>query len=182
MFRASEDKGTCVRAAARYGDRQFEAVYRREAPKLLSYLKPRIWQEEDRHDLVQEAFTRLVASRSSAATSNPGAYLQGIVRHLLAVRARAWAKSAVFDPVIYSAGKDIAGPDTIAEINDMRDSYRLAVESLPPRTKEVYLLHRAEELGYKQIAEQLDISIRTVEWHVAEAIVRIGKSIGISHG
>ncbi|WP_150293678.1 RNA polymerase sigma factor [Sphingobium estronivorans] len=182
MFRASEDKGTCVRASARYGDRQFEIVYRREAPKLLLYLKRRIWQEEDRHDLVQEAFTRLVASRSSAATSNPGAYLQGIVRHLLADRARAWAKAEAFDPVIYSAGKDIAGPDTVAEINDMRESYRLAVESLPPRTKEVYLLHRAEELGYKQIAEQLDISIRTVEWHVAEAIVRIGKSIGITHG
>jgi len=182
MFRAREDEGSCARASARYDDRQFEAVYRREAPKLLSFLKRRIWIEEDRHDLVQEAFTRLVASRSTAASSNPGAYLQGIVRHLLADRVRAWAKAQSFDPVVYSAGKDIAGPDAIAEINDMRERYRRAVESLPPRTKEVYLLHRAEELGYRQIAEQLDISIRTVEWHVAEAIVRIGKSIGNAHG
>jgi RNA polymerase sigma-70 factor (ECF subfamily) len=108
--------------------------------------------------------------------------LQGIVRHLLADRVRAWAKAQSFDPVVYSAGNDIAGPDSVAEINDMQERYRLAVESLPPRTKEVYLLHRAEELGYRQIAEQLDISIRTVEWHVAEALVRIGKSIGYAHG
>jgi RNA polymerase sigma-70 factor (ECF subfamily) len=181
MFRASENGGTCAGASARRDDRQFEAVYRKEAPKLLSFLKPRIWLEEDRYDLVQEAFTRLVASRSSAAASNPGAYLQGIVRHLLADRVRAWAKSRSFDHVVYSAGEDVVGPDAIAEINDMRERYRLAVESLPPRTKEVYLLHRAEELGYRQIAEQLDISIRTVEWHVAEAIVRIGKSIGNAH-
>ncbi|PZU64069.1 sigma-70 family RNA polymerase sigma factor [Sphingobium sp.] len=180
MFRVSENEGP--RASARHDHRQFEAVYRREAPKLLSFLKRRIWIEEDRHDLVQEAFTRLVASRSTAASSNPGAYLQGIVRHLLADRVRTWAKAQSFDPAVYSANKDIAGPDAVAEINDMRKRYRLAVEGLPPRTKEVYLLHLAEELGYRQIAEQLDISIRTVEWHVAEAIVRIGKSIGSAHG
>ncbi|QJU60628.1 sigma-70 family RNA polymerase sigma factor [Sphingomonas sp. AP4-R1] len=182
MFRASENEGTCAGASACHDHRQFEAVYRREAPKLLSFLKPRVWLEEDRHDLVQEAFTRLVASRSTAASSNPGAYLQGIVRHLLADRVRAWAKAQSFDPVVYSVGKDVAGPDAIAEVNEMRERYRLAVENLPQRTKEVYLLHRAEELGYKQIAEKLDISIRTVEWHVAEAIVRIGKSIGNAHG
>jgi len=182
MFRASENGGTCARASARCDDRQFEAVYRREAPKLLSFLKRRIWLEEDRHDLVQEAFTRLVASRSAGASSNPGAYLQGIVRHLLADRVRAWAKAQSFDPVVYSASKDVAGPDAVAEINDMRKRHRLAVEKLPPRTKEVYLLHCAEDLEYKQIAEQLDISIRTVEWHVAEAIVRISKIIGNAHG
>jgi RNA polymerase sigma-70 factor (ECF subfamily) len=182
MFRDSESQGPCARASARHDHRQFEAVYRKEAPKLRSFLRQRIWLEEDRDDLVQEAFTRLVASRSTAASVNPGAYLQGIVRHLLADRVRAWAKAQSFDPVVYSAGNDIAGPDSVAEINDMQERYRLAVESLPPRTKEVYLLHRAEELGYRQIAEQLDISIRTVEWHVAEALVRIGKSIGYAHG
>ena len=64
----------------------------------------------------------------------------------------------------------------------MRERYRVAIDGLPPRTKEVYLLHRVEELGYRQIAEQLSISIRTVEWHVAEAIVRIGKTIGNPNG
>ena len=78
----------------------------------------------------------------------------------------------------YTAEQEVAGPDAIAELNEMRERYRVAVDGLSPRTKEVYLLHRAEELGYRQIAEQLNISIRTVEWHVAEAIVRIGKSIG----
>jgi hypothetical protein len=44
------------------------------------------------------------------------------------------AKAQSFDPVVYSAGKDIAGPDAIAEINDMRERYRLAVE--PPAEDE----------------------------------------------
>jgi RNA polymerase sigma-70 factor (ECF subfamily) len=176
MHRAQESEGAS--AVAVYNELQFEAVYRKEAPKLFSFLRRRIWLEDDRDDMVQEAFTRLAASRSAVAWNNPGAYLQGILRHLLADRVRAWVKIQAFDRVDFACDQTVEGPDSAAELNDMRERYRLAVDVLPPRTKEVYLLHRAEELGYKQIAEQLDISIRTVEWHVAEAIVRIGKSIG----
>ncbi|WBQ17676.1 RNA polymerase sigma factor [Sphingobium yanoikuyae] len=182
MYREQGSDGACARAATIYDDRQFETIYRKEAPKLLSFLRRRIWLEEDRDDLVQEAFTRLAASRSTAASSNPGAYLQGILRHLLADRVRMWVKTQSFDPLVYAEDQHVAGPDAVAELNEMQERYRLAINGLPPRTKEVYLLHRADELGYRQIAEQLDISIRTVEWHVAEAIARIGKSIGKTHG
>lgn len=182
MYGAQQSEGACAPAAAIYEERQFVTLYREEAPKLRSFLRRRIWLEDDRDDMVQEAFARLAASRSATAWSNPGAYLHGIVRHLLADRVRSWAKTRSLDPVVCAAGQEVAGPDATAELNQMRERYRLAVDGLPPRTKEVYLLHRVEELGYRQIAEQLSISIRTVEWHVAEAIVRIGKSIGNSNG
>jgi RNA polymerase sigma-70 factor (ECF subfamily) len=62
------------------------------------------------------------------------------------------------------------------ELEELRQRYREAVASLPPRMREVFILHRLQELSYKEIAARLDISVRTVEWHIAEAIVRI------SHG
>lgn len=175
MYRAQEesDRG----AGAMLDQREFELVYRKEAPKLLSFLRRKVWLEDDRQDMVQEAFTRLVASRSAAARSNPGAYLHGILRHLLADRVRAWTKAKDFDPSVIAAEQEVLGPDAEAEINQMRERYRMAVNGLPPRTKEVYLLHRVEDLGYKQIAQQLEISVRTVEWHVAEAIIRISKGV-----
>ncbi|MEI6544039.1 MAG: RNA polymerase sigma factor [Methylococcales bacterium] len=46
-----------------------------------------------------------------------------------------------------------------------------AIESLPEKTKEVFLLYRAEELSYKQIAVQLSISERTVEYHLRQALL-----------
>lgn len=182
MFQAQQSEGACAPASTIYEEHQFVALYREEAPKLRSFLRRRIWLEADRDDMVQEAFTRLAASQSASAWSNPGAYLHGIIRHLLADRVRAWARSQALDPTSCTAAPEAAAPDTAAELNQMRDRYRLAIDGLPPRTKEVYLLHRVEELGYRQIAEQLSISIRTVEWHVAEAIVRIGKNIGNPNG
>jgi RNA polymerase sigma-70 factor (ECF subfamily) len=43
--------------------------------------------------------------------------------------------------------------------------------------REVFLLHRIHGLGYKEIAGVLGISVRTAEWHVAEALVRIGRGL-----
>lgn len=68
-------------------------------------------------------------------------------------------------------------PDAAAEISDMRRRYRKAVDALPARMQEVYLMHRAEERDYRDIAEALGLSVRTVEWHVAQALVRISRSL-----
>lgn len=154
-----------------------EAFYRSEAPKLRRILRRKIWVEDDRDDLLQEAFTRLVATTSGAARQNPGAYLHGIVRHLLADRVRRWRRTRSFETMDLAGSPEPVRPDTAAEVNEMRERYRAAVDALPPKTREVYLLHRADDLEYKVIAGRLGISIRTVEWHVAQAISRIGKSI-----
>lgn len=46
-----------------------------------------------------------------------------------------------------------------------------AITSLPEKTREIFLLYRADELSYKQIAAQLDISERTVEYHLRQAML-----------
>ncbi|QSR19719.1 RNA polymerase sigma factor [Novosphingobium sp. KA1] len=163
---------------ALFEDRKaFDRFYRREAPKLLQFLKRRIWIEEERADLVQEAFARLVAARSSAAQENPGSYVQGILRHLLADRARSWSRSQAARADETALPHQPEMPDAALELAQMQEQYRKAVDALPAKTREVFLLHRAEDLPYRQIAERLGISIRTVEWHVAQAVVRIGKSV-----
>ncbi len=59
----------------------------------------------------------------------------------------------------------------IAELVDAGDA-------LTPKTREVFLLHRAQELSYKEIAAKLEISISTVEYHMARALVHIGRALG----
>lgn len=48
-----------------------------------------------------------------------------------------------------------------------------AIDSLPPRRKEVYLLSRHERLSYKEIAEQLGISRESVKTHLQLASASI---------
>lgn len=156
---------------------ELDAVYRIEAPRLTRLLRRKIWAEEERQDIVQEAFTRLAEAKSGAAAANPGAYLQGIVRHLLADRVRRWRKRQSLGADDLQTSPEPLAPDTALEIDELRIRYRSAVDALPPKTREVYWLHRVEDLQYKQIAEKCGISVRTVEWHIAQAIMRISKSL-----
>lgn len=56
---------------------------------------------------------------------------------------------------------------------DMLAVYEAAVAQLPPLTRVVFLLHRVDDLPYRQIADRLGIETRAVECGIAEAIMMI---------
>jgi len=156
-----------------------DALYRREATRLARFFRRRRTAEEPQ-DLVHDAFVRLLsAATTRPVPERPAAYLQRIARNLLVDCARrAAVRGETVSLQADSAALAHAPEQTHAiEVEDVRRQYRAAVDALPPRTREVFLLHRVEDLTYRQIAERLGIGIRTVEWHIAEALVRIGESL-----
>src|SRR3546814_807043 len=63
------------------------------------------------------------------------------------------------------------------EAEDVMRAYRRALAELPDRTREVFLLHRVDELAYREIGEKLGISIPTVQYHVARALAHIDAAL-----
>ncbi|MDR1201437.1 MAG: RNA polymerase sigma-70 factor [Tannerellaceae bacterium] len=65
---------------------------------------------------------------------------------------------------------------------ELREKVNSVINSLPEQCKKVFILSRKYELKNKEIAEQLDISVKTVEKHISKAlsILRISlKDIGL---
>lgn len=58
--------------------------------------------------------------------------------------------------------------------HDMLALYEAAVDELPPLTRLVFLLHRVDDLSYRQIADRLAITPPAVECCIAESLVMIG--------
>lgn len=56
------------------------------------------------------------------------------------------------------------------EFEEVREKVEAAIEKLPPKRKEIFLLSRSEGLTYKEIAEKLSLSIKTVEAHMRLAL------------
>lgn len=158
--------------------RDVALLYRNQAGALQRRVRAQIGSADEATDLVQEAFSRLLGASAATPLRNPAAFLNRIVRNLLIDRSR---RNAVRPPFVsLQPDTDIAVPPEqgeALELDQMHQRYRDIVDALPPRTREVFLLHRVNHLGYREIAERLDISIRTVEWHVAQAIYRIGKEL-----
>lgn len=153
-------------------------LYRERAPALQRRIRARLRSSEEASDIVQDAFARLLAAGARQVLRQPEAFLNRIVRNLLIDRARRGASQALHMP-IDDANAPMVRPtqEDAIELEEMRMRYREAVDALPERMREVFVLHRVDGLSYRAIAERLEISHRTVEWHVAEAIIRIGRDL-----
>jgi RNA polymerase sigma factor (sigma-70 family) len=155
---------------------RLDALYRAQALDLRRKLRARVGSADEANDLVQDAFARLAGAQPEEGLRNHAAFLNRIVRNLLIDRSR---RRATRWPHV-SLDIDIAvrpeQSDAI-EAEQTRHCYRAIVASLPPRTRQVFMLHRVDDLSYRQIAERLGIGVRTVEWHIAQAISRISKGL-----
>src|SRR3546814_7041403 len=63
------------------------------------------------------------------------------------------------------------------EADDLLRLYEEAVDAMPPKTRRVFLMHRVDELSYREIHECLGISIATVEYHMMRALGFIAKVV-----
>lgn len=138
-----------------------DLLYRNHAARLRRRLRARVKSHDEANDLVQDAFARLLGARSLSRVRDPGAFLNRIVRNLLIDRNR--RLSARSPHISIGLGEEIAvapDQDQRIEVEQMRQRYRELVALLPPRTRQVFILHRIEGHSYKEIAASLDISLR----------------------
>jgi RNA polymerase sigma-70 factor (family 1) len=65
------------------------------------------------------------------------------------------------------------GPDTDFELKELEHILDEAIDLLPGRCREIFILSRKRELSYAEIASQLNLSTSTVENQISTAIKKI---------
>lgn len=71
-------------------------------------------------------------------------------------------------------------PARTLEYNELQRQHQYIIEKLAPQCKRIYKMSRYEGLKYKEIAEQLGISIKTVETQMRRALIRFRKEINLN--
>ncbi|MGQ3138380.1 MAG: RNA polymerase sigma factor [Sphingopyxis solisilvae] len=162
-------------------DDNLEAAYHAHRTSLFHFLRRNAGAEEA-PDLVQEVFARAAGSEQRHQLDNPGGFLRRIAQNLLIDRARRQKSSrATFYPLRDEReGATPAAQEWNLEAADLLLLYEAAVDALPPKTRRVFLMHRVDELSYREIHEMLGISIATVEYHMMKALNQISKAV--DHG
>lgn len=150
----------------------FQAALPAEHARLLRYFNRRVGRDAA-PDLVQEVFARMFGSGTLDRIENPPAYLTRIARNLLIDRSRQKRRDCtIFFPLDENRDAACRAEQTWRiEAADLLRLYRQAVRAMPPKTRRVFVMHRLRRMTYKQIAEQVGISIATVEYHMMRALV-----------
>lgn len=66
--------------------------------------------------------------------------------------------------------EEMISKEEIAQINSL-------IQTLPPKCKVVFALAKIERLPYKEIADMLNISVKTINVHVAKALEIISNGL-----
>ena len=124
--------------------------------------------DHDEEDLVQDAFLRAVERSRQEEIPKLDNLLAHIVRCFAIDRLRRRKTRGTF--ASGELGENAVDPAADPE-RSLIGSQRLqrvmaSIDAMPPRRREVFLLHRVEELTYVQIAKRLNVTIKAVEKHM----------------
>ena len=135
---------------------------------------------EEAEDLAQEALLRTAEAGSRAPVDAPLHLLFRIARNAVIDRLRAKGRAAVlFQPGLGEADAPdpAANPERILIASERLRRALATIDAMPPKRREVFLLHRLEGLSYPQIARRIGISIKTVEKHMALAMAQLSREV-----
>jgi RNA polymerase sigma-70 factor (ECF subfamily) len=86
-------------------------------------------------------------------------------------------RNASLDDVLVRFEADELTPETAFFTTEVRNEIEQAINQLPPKTKLVFQMAKIEGLKYKEIAEILNISVNTIDNHIATAIKKLSVTL-----
>ncbi len=134
---------------------------------------------EDAEDLVQQSFIKIWQGRTGLSVH------YSFSRQLFSV-----AKSCMIDHfrkqqrqsalrVEYLANTNTKEPSVHITDFDLEQRIDRAIEHLPPSRRKVFRMSRIDGFTYQEIAEQLSVSVKTVESQIHKAIKQLRKALNI---
>ncbi|APU09956.1 hypothetical protein A5M85_06570 [Cellulophaga lytica] len=140
----------------------FKIFFKRYHKPLLAYITTFTNDSKDAEDIVQQAFITLWEERKKLKKNvSSKSYLYKIAYNNYISQYRKKKKHNTF----INEFKVLALQECLTEKDDDFRTKKLMslVNSLPPRCQEILKLSKQENLKYKEIAEHLQISLKTVD-------------------
>jgi len=161
--------------------KRIEKLYRSYRGLLVDYARQIVGSKEEAEDAVNELFLRLLENPCQlkevksihvylfrSVRNNCLNYLEhkAVLRHFL---------ETAFDSTDDTQILDEANPLSILISKETADNLEHAIESLPPKCREIFIQARFEGKSHKDIAEERGITVNTVNTQIARAMMKIRK-------
>lgn len=154
-------------------------LVRRYDTALRRFLSVRV-HPDDIGDLVNECYLRLLMLREPQRVQHPRAFLLTTARNLVRDRWRrrgpeGATSESVVDPNCVAAPE--AGPDHWAMQSQLLEMFQTAIAELPPAVATVFMRRRVAGESSQHIAEDLGVTVRTVQKYVAQALAHLNQRL-----
>lgn len=148
----------------------FEQVFKQYYKNLHAYACSFLNDTDEAEERVQQVFFKLWERADNLSIQGSiAAYLYRAVHNeCLNYQKHEKIKSAHRLHVVHRMKNETATEKTMNK--ELEQQFREALNELPEQCRTVFQLSRFEELKYREIADKLDISVKTVENHMGKAL------------
>ena len=150
----------------------FESLYHLYHKRVYAFALSLLNSTSDAEEIVQNVFLALWIQRNSLDISSSfTSYLFGIVRYKVYdfIRQKINHEAYVKYTFEHNHEYSFITEDEIS-YKELEKSFQQAIQKLPERRREIFLLSRIEKLSYKEISEKLGISENTVDTQIRNAL------------
>jgi len=165
------------------GDRNaFTTLYNRYWDKLYAVAFNRLADEFEAEEAVQNIFLDLWKRKETITlTHTLSTYLSAAIKYHVFTRLAQIRREKLRTEELKIGA--IEGVETTAEWlseKELKKQLEQSINELPEKCKIVFLLSREQNLTNKQIAEELNISEKTVEGHITKALNNLRGSLSVT--
>ena len=148
--------------------RNFEQLFTVMFPKVKSFAFKILKSEEDAEDIAQDVFVKLRNNEDAGRNRETlNSYLYTMVRNQIFNFLKHKTVESKYQDFIFNKN-DCSTNNIYDEIytKELKLLYQLILSQMGEQRRKVYLMSREEDMSNKEIAEKLDLSVRTVERHL----------------
>ena len=146
----------------------FKRYYRQLCLYAAHYLKGDIAASED---IVQDCFVKLWQQEAKRDITDKRAFLYSTVRNAcIDTLRRQHPEMTSIDP---SDLEEIISDEEAIDRSEQEAKVWETIDALPDRCREVFLMAKRDGMTYNEIAEALNISVKTVEHQISKALKKL---------
>lgn len=162
----------------------FDMLYRKYSKRIFNFAFSILKTVEESENIVQDVFLNLWENRHRVEKGSTVKYYIFTIAHntsISIIRKKA-SETHYIDYLkslrLNQEPVNQESEDSEQKYNELTIKLNEIINQLPPRQKEVYILHKVEGLKYQEVADRLHISINTIETHMSRALKTIQKKLG----
>lgn len=158
--------------------RAFEEIYDRYWYKLFCICYHQVGSREESEELVQDLFESLWNKRGEAEIRHLGTYLVIAAKYRVTNFIKSqitWRKYQEY--LIIHKIQETYSTDEIVQFSDLSRAVDEVMRKLPEKTSRVFHLSRFENRPVKDIADELNISEKAVEYHITKSLKALKENL-----
>jgi RNA polymerase sigma-70 factor (family 1) len=155
-------------------EKAFQEIYKRYWKPLYFSVLKKIERTDVAEELLQNLFVSLWNNRGKVQIESLGPYLATsaryqVISYIRSVLVRRSYQQQELEER-HSEEASVSDSDHLIRIQELKTAIQNALEKMPEKTRTIFQMSRYEQLPVKEIARQMELSEKSVEYHITQSL------------